>query len=185
VAVNLTVSDETLLGAGREPAWLSGLGPVPGAVARDLVASAVRRARATLRRLYVAPGSGALVAMDSRARAFPDNLELFIDLRDQTCRTPWCDAPVRHHDHLEPWATGGTTSADNGQGLCASCNYAKQAPGWRSTPVRGPSRSRHVVDITTPTGHRHRSRAPARPRPATSPMPTKAEIYLSELVLAG
>ena len=32
------------------------------------------------------------------------------------CRTPYCDAPIRHRDHARPWARGGTTSAGNGLG---------------------------------------------------------------------
>jgi hypothetical protein len=58
------------------------------------------RSRATLRRLYRHPKSGALVAMESRSRCFPKGLVRFIGLRDQTCRTPYCDAPIRHCDHL-------------------------------------------------------------------------------------
>jgi hypothetical protein len=186
VAVNLTVSDQTLFAGGAEPAWVQHLGQVPAGTARDLVATATAQAHATLRRLYVTPATGRLVAMDSRSRAFPDALGLFIDLRDQTCRTPWCDAPIRHRDHVTPVTAGGPTHRHNGQGLCEACNYAKQAPGWRTRAHHGPGR--HLVEITTPTGHRHRSRAPALPRPApdplTHPTPSRAEIYVSELVLA-
>ena len=54
-------------------------------------------------------------------------------LRDQRCRTPYCDAPIRHRDHAEPHNRGGPTSALNGLGSCERCNYAKEAPGWRVT----------------------------------------------------
>jgi hypothetical protein len=84
-----------------------------------------------------------------------------IELRDQTCRTPWCDAPIRHHDHAVPVAEGGETSRDNGQGLCEACNYAKEAVGWRARPSPG---DRHTVEITTPSGRTHRSTAPPQPR---------------------
>src|SRR5277367_724812 len=65
IAVNLVLSDETLLGGSSAPADVFGYGPIPAAVARRLVSSAVgdERSRATLRRLYVDPGSGGLVAM--------------------------------------------------------------------------------------------------------------------------
>jgi hypothetical protein len=96
--------------------------------------------------------------MDSRARLFPKALAAFLDIRDRWCRTPWCDAPIRHRDHVKPYAQGGATSAVNGQGLCEACNHAKQAAGWSAETVPG---ERHTVQITTPTGHRHRSRAPA------------------------
>ncbi len=50
-------------------------------------------------RLYTAPGTGELVAMDSKARFFPPGLRRFIQVRDDACRTPYCDAPIRHDDH--------------------------------------------------------------------------------------
>ena len=156
IAVNLTVSDATLFGGGHQPGWIGGYGPVPAGVARDLVASALAEAQATLRRLYTT-SSGSLVTMDSRSRTFPASLGLFIDLRDQSCRTPWCDAPIRHHDHVVPDHAGGPTSAPNGQGLCEACNQAKEAPGFAATVHDG------VVTTTTPTGHQVRSRAPALP----------------------
>ncbi|ANH40240.1 hypothetical protein I601_3841 [Nocardioides dokdonensis FR1436] len=168
VAVNLTVSDATLLGAGHEPGWIADHGPVPAGLARELVATAVEQAHATLRRLYTT-STGALVAMDSRSRTFPAALGLFIDLRDQSCRTPWCDAPIRHHDHVRPDHANGPTSAGNGQGLCEACNQAKEAPGFTATALNG------VVTTTTATGHQVRSRAPALPPgdPPVTPTPVR------------
>ena len=80
-----------------------------------------------LRRLYATPGTGELVAMDSKARFFPTALALFILLRDRFCRTPWCGAPIRHSDHAHTAADGGETSSVNGQGLCVACNIASRA----------------------------------------------------------
>ena len=73
VAVNLVMSDQALLGGDNTPAVIDGYGPIPAAVARGLVGAAVtdKRSRATLRRLYRHPKSGALVAMESRSRCFP------------------------------------------------------------------------------------------------------------------
>ncbi|MDX6372235.1 MAG: hypothetical protein QOD98_1223, partial [Nocardioidaceae bacterium] len=48
------------------------------------------------------------------------------------------------------------TTADNGQGLCELCNYAKEADGWSARTVPGP---RHTVETTTPTGHTYTSTA--------------------------
>jgi hypothetical protein len=135
IAVNLVLSDATLLGGDDTPAEVGGYGPIPAAVARHLVAGAVddRRSRATLRRLYAHPRSGALVALESRARLFPRGLAAFIGLRDQRCRTPYCDAPIRHSDHVRPHAKAGATSAVNGIGLCERCNYVKESAGWSVT----------------------------------------------------
>ncbi|MDT5149644.1 MAG: hypothetical protein QOI01_1377 [Mycobacterium sp.] len=164
VAVNLVLTDGTLLGGETVPAQLAGYGPIPAAVARGLVNAAVndKRSRATLRRLYKPPGSGALVAMESRARLFPKGLATFIDLRDDTCRTPYCDAPIRHHDHADPHRRDGPTSAVNGLGECERCNYAKEAPGW-SVSTSSDDEGCHTAEFTTPTGARHRSRAPRLP----------------------
>ena len=136
IAVNLVLSDETLLGGSSAPADISGYGPIPAAVARDLVSGAVsdERSRATVRRLYARPATGALVAMESRARLFPRGLAAFIRFRDQRCRTPYCDAPIRHLDHARPWEGGGPTHAGNGLGLCERCNYVKQVAGWSVRP---------------------------------------------------
>ncbi|NYD59541.1 hypothetical protein BKA08_003779 [Nocardioides marinisabuli] len=171
VAVNLTVSDATLLGGGHQPGWVTGYGPVPAGFARELVATAIADAQATLRRLYTT-SAGALVAMDSRARAFPASLGFFIDLRDRSCRTPWCDAPIRHRDHVVPDHAGGPTSATNGQGLCEACNQAKEAPGFTAATVGS------AVVTTTPTGQQVRSRAPDLPPgdPPVTPEPSRPRV---------
>ncbi|MGH3552651.1 MAG: HNH endonuclease, partial [Mycobacterium sp.] len=163
IAVNLVLSDETLLGGGDAPADVCGYGPIPAAVARALVSAAVTdsRSRATLRRLYAHPQSGALVAMQSRARRFPRALATFIGLRDQRCRTPYCDAPIRHRDHARPWVSGGPTSAANGLGLCERCNYVKEVAGWQvDTSID--ETHRHTAEFITPTGRQYRSAAPSR-----------------------
>jgi hypothetical protein len=185
VAVDLVVSDQTLLAGGAEPAWLQGYGPLTAQTARDLCLAADRDALAQLRRLYATPDTGTLVAMDSRARRFPHGLATFIELRDRTCRTPWCDAPVRQIDHVLDAARGGPTSADNGQGLCQHCNLVKQATGWRTRPLTGPPGSPHTVETTLPTGHTLVSTAPATPRPAPSQIRVDHEWLLRALVLAS
>jgi hypothetical protein len=163
IAVNLVLSDETLLGGGSAPAEICGYGPIPAAVARAMVSGAVgnQRSRATLRRLYAHPRAGALVAMESRARLFPRGLTAFIELRDQRCRTPYCNAPIRHRDHAQPWADGGPTTADNGLGLCERCNYTKEAAGWRVSTGTDETHT-HTAEFTTPTGKTYRSEAPPR-----------------------
>jgi hypothetical protein len=113
-----------------------------------------------IRRLYTAPGTGDLVAMDSQRRLFPSPLRRFIQIRDDTCRTPYCDAPIRHHDHIIPWHNGGPTSLSNSAGLCEACNHTKELPGWKARPRPGP---RHTIELTTPTGHTYYSTAPPLP----------------------
>jgi hypothetical protein len=174
VAVNLVLSDESLLAGSTAPARVAGYGPVPAAVARRMIGGALtdRRSRATLRRLYKHPRSGALVAMESRSRLFPKGLARFIDVRDDTCRTPYCDAPIRHHDHAAPAGRGGATSAVNGLGVCEACNYAKEAPGWRVT-TSCDEMGCHTAEFTTPTGAQYDSKAP--------PLPGMTIVDLSEM----
>jgi hypothetical protein len=173
VALNLVMSDQALWGQDNAPAVLEGYGPIPASLAQRLVKDAVvdERAVARLRRLYRHPDSGSLVAMESRSRFFPKGLAAFIGLRDGTCRTPYCDAPIRHRDHAVPRSRGGPTSALNGLGECERCNYVKEAPGWQVTT--GDENGVHTAEFVTPTGARYRSTAP--------PLPGAPLITISEV----
>jgi hypothetical protein len=159
VEINLIMTDETLLDPGcTEPAHLDGHGPIPAPLARHLVLDPAATTPMWIRRLFIKPGTGELAAMETRRRYFTANQRHFLRLHDQHCRTPWCEAPIRHTDHVQPAEAGGTTSVANGQGACEACNYAKQAPGWQVSP--GPD----AITTSTPTGHTYDSRAPDPPR---------------------
>ncbi len=191
VEVQLVMTDRTLLGGDDAPVRLVGHGPVPAFLARALL-TADDETRAWIRRLYRHPVSGELVAMESRRRDFPAGLRRFLVVRDEVCRTPWCDAPIRHADHVRKAADGGPTSAANGQGLCESCNQAKEAPGWQHTATA--SRAGPIT-LRTPTGHCYTSQPPDLPggppaaatfAAATSTGPPSAlEKQLSRLVAAA
>lgn len=168
--VNLVITDRALFAGDREPAHITGYGPVPAPLARDLVrgdrehrGDTAGTARVFLRRLFTHPSTGELVAMESRARAFPPGLRRLLIARDQTCRTPWCDAPVRHADHAVAHADVGRTDSDNGQGLCAACNYAKESPGHRARAGPDNRPGRHEIHTTMPTGHTYVGRPPPQP----------------------
>jgi len=165
VTVNLVLSDDVLLGKAAGSALLPGYGPIPAAIAAQWICSAAgdRRSRAALRRLYARPSSRTLVAMESRSRLFPRGLADFIAIRDQRCRTPYCDAPIRHRDHAVPHRRGGPTAAVNGLGLCERCNYTKESPGWRVRCGHDAASGRHRVEFRTPTGARYVGTAPAMP----------------------
>jgi len=214
VAVTLTMSDETLLGAGHAPAAVDGGYRMPAQLARELVARAIEidgageRARfaggseppdlgggagvdppgasstprtgsaapsddgarlgAWVRRLFTDP-AGNVVAMDSRARNFPRSLAALLRIRDQgLCRMPWCDAPVAHLDHVTPVEHGGQTTAENGQGLCAGCNYTKQAPGWQQTTAPGTDPERSPGDPSADT-----ATSPGKPPADTTTSPVR------------
>ncbi|SFT88704.1 HNH endonuclease, partial [Arthrobacter sp. ov118] len=135
-----------------------------------------------IRRLYTHPRSGELIGMDSRARTFPGGLRRFIQTRDDTCRTPYCDAPIRHLDHIIAWHAGGPTTAANGAGLCEACNHTKETPGWTARTLPGPEPgpppgdtpaggTRHTIELSTPTGHTYHSTAPPLPGTPLTPAP--------------
>jgi len=159
VRINLLMTDRMLFGidVDETPAQVveRGVGAfdLPAELARRLAASAARTAVAWVRRIYAHPVSGQLLAMEARTRQAPTGLADFVTLRDQTCRTRYCDAAVRHLDHVEPVAGGGTTSAVNLQGLCEQCNHAKQAPGWTQAAALAPDGT-HQVETVTAAGQR-------------------------------
>ncbi|MFI2486304.1 HNH endonuclease [Promicromonospora kroppenstedtii] len=169
VTINLLVSDDTLLAGSNQPAVVvegtpAGVGVVPAPVARNLAAHAIDTDTAWLRSIYVNP-HGRLLATTSTSRFHPHGLASLLRAREQgICATTWCDAPIRHTDHITPHAEGGPTSLDNGQGLCARCNHAKQAPGWRQKVTQ--HNGLHAVETITPTGHTYVSVVPAPPTPA-------------------
>lgn len=182
VSVQLVMTDRALLAGDDEPAHLTGYGIVPAGWARDLVRDTA--ADVWLRRLYTHPESGELLAADSTSRLFRGGLRQVLVARDQWCRTPFCDGPVRHVDHVLAHAAGGATSRVNGRGACEQCNQAKEAPGW-TVRAASPAGDRHTVVTTTPTGHTYRSRAPALPgAPHAPPRRSRLEIHFADLTLA-
>ena len=141
-------------------ALLSGVGLLPMALARELVDASA--GRTLVRTLQQSPG-GQVVAIGARRR-FTGSLADLLVARDQTCREPFCDAPIRHLDHVQRHADGGPTSLPNGRGLCARHNLTREQPGWNATVVHeGLGTQPHTVVTTTPTGHRYTSRAPDPP----------------------
>ncbi|MGJ3191847.1 HNH endonuclease [Paenarthrobacter sp. FR1] len=206
VELQLVMTDRALFQGDSEPARLQGYGIVPSEWARTLVGAGQEPPEPDqaggmaglmqdsdfavwVRRLYTAPATGELLTTDSKARFFPPRLRRFIETRDDTCRTPYCDAPIRHIDHINPWHAGGATTLSNGAGLCEACNHTKETPGWRSKTIPADTPGTHTLEITTPTGHSYRSTAPPLPghaRSATSPRArTKAALATSVPVEAS
>jgi len=162
VTVNLVMPLDTL--TGDTPAHVPGYGPIPADLARDWVGDPSQAVQ--LRRLFAFPGSGDLVGMDSRARTYTGLLADLIKLRDQTCRTPFCTAPIRHVDHITRHADGGPTSERNGEGLCARCNFVKEHP---DVDVTG-----DATETTVATGGLTATSHP--PSPPGQPPPTRSHV---------
>lgn len=161
VRVNLVVGVESLLGAGTEPGLIPGAGWLPAGLCTDLVRRASAAAKASLRRLFVQP--------------------------EGRCRTPGCNAVIRHHDHVARAADGGATSAHNGEGLCERCNYVKEAPGWAAWVASEPDGGRHEVHGVTEYLRILRSTAPPMPGgPAGTLDYSPAELHVARaLTLAA
>ena len=161
VTLELVMTDRTLMQGHPEPAFLQGYGVISAQKARELFTGNPATPLGTwVRRLYTAPGTGDLIAMDRKARLFTGGLKRFITTRDQFCRTPYCTGKVQHLDHVVQVALGGETCAENGGARCAWCNATKESPDWSEIPVPG---DRHSIRITTSSGHSYTSRAPRMP----------------------
>ncbi|WP_110180519.1 HNH endonuclease [Nocardioides solisilvae] len=133
IDLRLVLGLDSLLGTADAPGLVPGSGHLPAAVCRSLLAEAFERHEVTVRRLFALPEDGQLVAMEKTSRCFDGLLAEMIRIRDaETCRTPWCDASIRHLDHVVPAREDGRTSYENGQGLCERCNHVKETPGWTS-----------------------------------------------------
>lgn len=145
--VQVVMTDAALFAADSSPAWLNGHGPIPAEVARRWLSNP--DAKVFLRRVFTRPETNQLVGLESRSRNFPDGLRAMIMLRDQICRSPYCDAPIRESDHVVPVRDGGATTWGNASGLCVACNQIKENSGWRHTSTQ------HQLTVETPTGHEY------------------------------
>lgn len=140
IEVGLVITDTALIAGGSTPARLEGYGPIPAPLARELLRPEIdhepdadvdpqesegkgdaspRTARVWLRRLFAEPLDGSLIGRDARRRLFRGSLRDFIVARDQTCRTPYCDAPIREADHVVAWITGAVSRPPTKARACA------------------------------------------------------------------
>src|SRR5690349_12499760 len=154
VEVGIVLPIDALIDPDGAAAEVTGHGPIPAPIAHDILATT--RGHRWWRRLFTTP-TGGLVGADPRRRCVDGVRAHLIRVRDGgRCRDPFCDAPIRHLDHIHPYRAGGSTSLANGRGVCARGNYVREMPGWRVELVR---RHPHTVRTTTPTGHTYISRA--------------------------
>ena len=85
MTAHVVVADDVLFGREEDAAKLDGFGTIQAELARELATTAAAQGLGELRRLYVTPETGALVAADSRSRFFAELLAQLIGLRDQIC----------------------------------------------------------------------------------------------------
>lgn len=129
VKVNLMIPIEAL--TGDSGGFIEGYGMVGGHVVRELIEQCPETDGPQIRRLFAHDGD--LVGMESHARSYPGLLKQFIRLRDQRCRSPFCESPIKQIDHIESAAAGGATSESNARSCCEWCNYVKEHPDYQVT----------------------------------------------------
>ena len=165
VALKVVVSAETLLGTSDEPGYVHGAGHIPATLARQLATNGAQHLRSTLQRLFAMPHTGALIATESTSSYFRHGLADLVDLRDRRCRTPYCNAPIRHHDHV-----------------VARARRRPHHPRQRPRPLRGLQLRQGDPRLAPPARpgpprrHRHHHHHPHRtppplPRPRRHPSP--------------
>jgi hypothetical protein len=143
IEVQVLVPLETLIDTDSPlPVEIPGYGPLPA----DLLLS--DDACTAWRRLITK--DGVVIGGDSRRRTYTGTLATFIKTRDgHRCAEPYCDAPIRHLDHIKRWSEGGTTTFDNGRGLCEFHNHVRELKNWDVQRVGD------TITTTTPTGARY------------------------------
>ena len=125
---------------------LTGYGPLPAAIAREIMTNP----HSMIRKVLTDPASGAVRDLGRTRRRPSAFLRDFVTARDRECAAPGCHRPAHHcdFDHLHEWGELGVTAEHNGGAKCERDHYRKDQPGWTLThePASGTS------SITTPTG---------------------------------
>ncbi|MCX6453737.1 MAG: DUF222 domain-containing protein [Actinobacteria bacterium] len=127
VTVNLTIDLPTLLGLAENPGQLSGYGPIPASVARELAADG------KWRKFITDPTTGNLLDFGRESYIPPQILRDFLLARDRTCRFPGCrrSGIKGEIDHAIPWEEGGETTPSNLGLLCKRHHQLKTHGGWK------------------------------------------------------
>ena len=126
ITVNVTVDLPTLLGFAENPGQLSGYGPIPASLARELASDG------KWKRFITDPLTGNLLDYGRETYEPSQGMVDFIMARDQICRFPGCRQPgrVSDIDHAISWESGGETSRENLGLLCRRHHRIKTNEGW-------------------------------------------------------
>ena len=146
---------------------LSGYGPIPGPIAREIMTNP----HSVLRAVLTDPGTGQITGLGRTRRKPNQPLRDLIAVRDREC--VFCHRPAQlcDVDHLADWvANQGPTDPGNLAPKCEHDHYLKDADNWEThfDPDTG------IGTITTPTGHtnpRYREPIIEPPEPEPDPPP--------------
>jgi hypothetical protein len=152
VTINVTIDLPTLLNMAENPGQLSGYGPIPASLARELAADG------NWKRFITDPTSGELLDLGRKSYRPSQFLVDFLIARDRTCRFPGCRYPAHRSDidHVTPWDEGGETTPENLGSLCRRHHRLKTHGGWKVT-----SSSDGSCEWISPTGKHYF--VPSRP----------------------
>lgn len=128
---------------------LSGYGPIPAAVAREIMTNS----SSAWRKVLTDPATGTPQNLGRHRRKPSAFIRDLVAVRDRECSVPGCHRPAQRadFDHLHEWAAGGSTGVDNAAATCERDHYRKDAPGWfyQYEPGRG------LTTVITPGGRIH------------------------------
>jgi len=155
----VTVPASTLTGAGEEPAYLGGYGPIVAELSRDVVANGTWRcaitddAHGTLLGLGTSTHTPGYRHHSAGAR--------HVTVRDRTCRFVGCANPAETADldHRVPYPRGATCECETGS-LCPYHHRVKHETGFRVRGSQDPADPVGTLIWTSPTG-RERKDYPA------------------------
>lgn len=154
--VDVVVDLPTLLGLQNNDAEIVGGGVISAESVRELV---LADTSSTMRRLVTDPITGHLLDIGRRRYVIPESLREFIEIRDQRCRFPGCNARAvaAEIDHAVPWDAGGQSDRSNLGALCKRHHQVKTHGGWTITSSddtgacrwRAPSGSTYAHDAVS------------------------------------
>lgn len=145
--VSVVIPVLTLLGKSREPATITGKGPIDLETARTLAGGASKWLR-----ILTDPVTDLVLATNTYRP--PKRLRQFIEARDGRCRFPTCSRSARRcdTDHTIAWEDGGSTDPGNLELLCRGHHTLKHATTPHAPPWRVRQTRPGVLEWTTPHG---------------------------------
>ncbi|OLT40583.1 hypothetical protein BJF85_05245 [Saccharomonospora sp. CUA-673] len=129
--IYLHIDFETLAKLADRPARLSGHGPIPAAIARQIA----HNPKSTWRRVIMDRANGTPITVSRSRYRPPTAVADYVRVRDYECRFPGCHRPTEFSDldHVQPYSCGGKTCTANMIGLCRRHHLVKHTEGWTFT----------------------------------------------------
>lgn len=165
--VSITIPALSLLGQSKEAAIVSGVGPVPLTLAKQLAAE-----QPSFERILTDPINSQPLAVDRYRPS--EAMRRMLAVRDECCRFPGCNRRAERCDldHTRDAAKGGKTAVHNLAHLCRWHHTLKHWHGWEVSQDNAGALhwiSPNGIEKTTrpPSTHARPIRRAARPSPGT------------------